>query len=297
MVHKDTRDRGQDEPSACPAPIAPTVSTPVAWALSYAAYGLAIFPCAANKRPLTQSGFKNASTDSKVIEGWWSRWPYAEPAWALPFNVIVADLDEKDRKHGVADFKRLEGRDPRDVDTPMATTPSGGLQLFYAGETGKTYQNKVAIDGTGIDTRSAGGYVVLPSAGNGRTWLRWMGDTPMAPAPAWLDTALKRDPAPLGLFRRALPPASGHTDRNIALRMLERACTQIIAAPCGLQDITRNTQCFLIGKLIRDGGLDYAVAYDALVAAARAMPAYGRPWRDLDVRVERSIAAGMGGEP
>jgi hypothetical protein len=264
---------------------------PLAWALAYAAHGFDIFPCAANKHPLTANGFKDATVNPAVIKAWWARWTFAEPAWALPSDVVVADLDEKNGKHGVADFKRLEGRDPRDVMTPMATTPSGGLQLFYA-TAGKVHQNKVAIGGSGIDKRTAGGYVVLPSAGNGRTWLCRLGDTPMADAPAWLDAAQKQAAPPLDLFRRS-PPVSSRAVRNLGLKLLERSCALILSAPNGAQDETRHAQCFFIGALIKDNVLDYGLAYEALLGAAQAMPAYGRPWRHLDKRVARSIRAGM----
>ena len=82
------------------------------------------------------------------------------------------------------------------VLTPQATTPSGGMQLFFAAT--KPYKNPVAIGGTGIDTRTVGGYVVLPLP---RQWPRmaapthWRGRRSL-PAPAWLDIALRQAPSP-----------------------------------------------------------------------------------------------------
>ena len=47
-------------------------------ALSYAAKNLPVFPCnASNKRPLTEHGFEDASTDPETIRRWWARWPDA----------------------------------------------------------------------------------------------------------------------------------------------------------------------------------------------------------------------------
>ena len=89
--------------------------------------------------------------------------------------------------------------------------PAAGCTSFYAAS--KPYKNQVAIDGTGIDTRSEGGYVVLPLPGNGREWLRQLIGATLLPAPAWLDCALRQAPptrAPLVLAPRAalVPPSS-----------------------------------------------------------------------------------------
>jgi hypothetical protein len=272
-------------------------TSPLAWALAYAGYGIEVFPCTADKRPLTPNGFKDAATSPEIIRACWTRWPFADPAWALPPAVVVVDLDEKHGKHGIADFIRLEGCSPRDVMTPMATTPTGGLQLFYAAA-GKLYQNKVAIDGTGVDTRTAGGYVVLPSAGNGRARLKDLSTT-LAHAPDWLDAAAKRE-TPNILFHRPAPSASAtpRSDRGLIGRtLLTRAVRLIMTAPQGEQEETRHRQSYLIGTLIAGGAVDYDVAYRALVAAANAMPAYGRPWRDLEEKVAASLARGMGQSP
>jgi hypothetical protein len=278
-AHRDAADGGQ--------------GGALAWALTYAMDdGLDIFPAAANKQPLTTSGFKDAARDPNVIRAWWRRWPHADPAWALPNTVVVVDLDVKHHKNGIADFVRLEGCDPRDVLTPSATTPSGGLQLFYDAA-GKTYQNQVALGGSGIDTRAIAGYVILP-AGNGREWVRQLGSTPMLPAPSWLDCALKRERPPVNFFNPYPPSCSSSfpSERNLALRFLERACALIIAARLGARDETRHRQCFLIGALIKDGGLDYTTAYAALRAAAHAMEG-SDDWSNLDDRVDYSIKRGM----
>lgn len=258
---------------------------PVSWALAYARHGLAVFPVKADKKPLTGNGLKDASTDPGTVSDWWRQWPHADPAWSLPPTVVVVDIDIKRGKNGYRDFERLSGSDPHDVDTPATSTPSGGMQLFFAAA--KPYRNRVAIDGTGLDTRSLGGYVILPCAANGRQWLRPLRGVPMAPAPAWLDEAEQTAPRPPN------PPRSV-ASRAEALRALKIACARIVVAPDGSQEDTRHRQCFLIGALIKRGDLDHAAASAALVAAARSMRTYGRRWRDLEERVEASIARGMG---
>jgi Bifunctional DNA primase/polymerase, N-terminal len=271
--------------------VKPGMSSPIEWALAYASHGFDVFPCAANKHPLTPNGYLDATRDPDIIKARWSRWPFAEPAWRVPQNVVVADLDEKHGKHGIADFTHLEECDPRDVFTPMATTPSAGLQLVYDAA-GRIYQNKVAIGGTGIDTRTAGGYVILPAAGNGRKWLRRLSSTPLAPAPVWLDCATKQEPL------RLAPMASSASGGLVGRTLLIHAVRLIMTAPQGAQEETRHRQCFFMGTMIAAGAVDYDVAYRSLVAAASSMPAHGKPWRNLDQKVAASLARGMraGGE-
>jgi hypothetical protein len=266
------------------------MTTPLAWAQAYAEYGLAIFPVKADKTPLVAGGLKSATRDPAVIEGWWRRWRYADPAWAVPSSVAAADIDVKHAKNGYRDFERLDGRDARDVTTPSASTPSGGMQLLYAAA--KPYRNRVAIEGTGIDVRTEGGYVVLPGHKNGRRWINKLRTTPFAPAPKWLDCAL-REFASSSDFSCLPSLSSEPLERKQALAELEPACAKIIAAPKGEQDDTRHRECFYVGGLIGRGDLDYATAFAALLAAARTMPAHRDPWRDLDKRVERSLKAGI----
>jgi hypothetical protein len=262
----------------------------LAEALRYAAR-FKIFPVNAAKKPLTLHGFKDATSDPATIEAWLRKWPHCEFALAVPAGMVVVDIDIKHGKNGYADFERLAGCDPRDVMTPSASTPSGGMQLFYSAS--KPYKNQVAIGGTGIDIRAEGGYVVLPLPGNGREWLRPLIGVTLAQAPTWLDRALK--PAPLVLAPRAAiaPPSSDPYAQKSALAALARACAKIITAPCGTQDATRHRECFYIGGLIGRGDLGYATAYAALYEAACAMPVYREPWRNLEERVARSLEAGI----
>ena len=241
-------------------------------------------------RSSSRHGLKDASTDPPAIEEWWRAWPYADPAWALPATVVAIDIDVKPSRNGYQGFKHLQGCDPRDIMTPSASTPGGGMHLFYEAE--EPYRNRVAIAGIAIDIRAEGGYVICPGHKNGRRWINKLRTTPLAPAPAWLDIALK-ETLPASGFR-CLPSASfAPLEREQALATLKRACARVIAAPEGAQEHIRHRECFNIGGMIGRGDLDYATAFTALVAAACAMPTYRDPWRNLDERVARSIKAGM----
>jgi putative DNA primase/helicase len=260
---------------------------PLDWALAYARAGMRVFPCRSDKRPLTEHGFKDATTDPEIIRRWWMTWPRADVGWALSADVVVADLDMKSGQNGFRDFERLEGCDPRSVIAPMSATPSGGLQIFYRAS--RSYKNLApAIPGTGIDTRSEGGFVVLPAHKNGRSWVKSPLDVEMPPAPAWLDCAMRETrtrPTPTSV------PSSDPWAERKALSALDRACSLIAAAACGSQDATRHAQCFFIGGMIANGDIPYEAAYARLVEAAHAQPAYRGPWRNLEKRVEDSIRA------
>jgi hypothetical protein len=206
------------------------MTSPLAWALAYAAVGLRIFPVKADKTPLVAGGLKSATRDSTVIADWWRHWSHADTAWAVPSSVVVADIDVKHGKNGYSDFERLDGCNAHDIVTPSTSTPSGGMQLLYAAA--KPYRNRVGIERTGIDVRAEGGYVVLPGHENGRRWVKKLRNTPLAPAPAWLDCALTAVAPPSDPC--CLPHLSCEPfERKQALAELERACAKIIAAPNG----------------------------------------------------------------
>ena len=76
--------------------------TPLDPALDYAAHGRPVFPCNPeagrfHKRPLTENGFYDASSDSAIVRAWWSRWPRA--LIGIPtgeaIGAVVLDIDVK----------------------------------------------------------------------------------------------------------------------------------------------------------------------------------------------------------
>ena len=61
-----------------PQPQANKAPTELEAALGYARVGTAVFPCnPLDKKPLTSSGFKNATKDEAQIRAWWQKWPSA----------------------------------------------------------------------------------------------------------------------------------------------------------------------------------------------------------------------------
>jgi Bifunctional DNA primase/polymerase, N-terminal len=262
----------------------PVSDAAVDWALAYAAAGIAVFPCRADKKPLTEHGCLDATTDPDQIRAWWERWRYAEIGWAVPACVVVVDLDRKPGADGLRDFFEHEGVEAEAVETPIAVTPSGGRHLVFDAK-GAPYRNGVRVNGSAIDVRTSGGYVVLPRSGNGRWWLKPL-STPLAPAPAWLPTKpTERPPGEAKPFTGEAPAA--------ALEALQWACRAIETATNGAQETTLNNHCFHIGRRVGAGQLEAGPAIDALSAAAARMPVHRGPWRDLGAKVAHAVEDGM----
>jgi hypothetical protein len=109
----------------------PASAAVVDWALAYAAAAMAVFPCRADKKPLTEHGVKDATTDPDQIRAWWKQWPHAEIGWAVPETLVVVDLDRKAGADGLKDFFEHEGIEADKVETAIAVTPSGGRHLVF----------------------------------------------------------------------------------------------------------------------------------------------------------------------
>jgi hypothetical protein len=73
---------------------------------------------------------------------------------------------------------------------------------------------------------------------------------------------------------------------------LDCACAAILAAPNGAQETTLHREAYSIGGLI---GPDLAEseAFAVLLSAAKALPAYGEPWRNIERKLRYSLGRGM----
>jgi hypothetical protein len=149
-------------------------------ALNYAGRGALVFPCHARKRPLNEHGHLEATGNPTIILAWWERWPYADIGIAVTNSFVVVDVEH----NGFGDFLELEGREALAVETPIASTIRSGAHLFYRAD-GFRFKNAVRIGGRAIDVRAVGGYVIAPSPGSGRHWIR-PPTGPWANPPKWL---------------------------------------------------------------------------------------------------------------
>lgn len=155
-------------------------------ALEYADFGWHVFPCTPNdKLPLTEHGFKEATTEVEVIKAWWKKWPTANlgVATGAVSKFFVVDVDVKDGAPGLSSLAELK-RQYGDLPTTATTkTWSGGNHFLFDYSPG--IRNRAGIL-PGIDVRGDGGYIVVPpSQVNGHAY-EWMREGEIAVPPGWL---------------------------------------------------------------------------------------------------------------
>lgn len=126
--------------------------------------GVPIFPCkSAEKRPLTQHGFLDATTDADQIRRWWARWPDANigmPTGATS-GLEVVDIDVHGRVRGFAAFELARREGLVDRWQALVKTASGGMHAYYPADPHRPQPSWQAAR-SGIDFRGEGGYVIVP---------------------------------------------------------------------------------------------------------------------------------------
>ena len=172
-------------------------------ALKLADKGKRVFPCRpAGKQPLTNRGFKDATTGATMIRQWWHQHPQANLAIATgeQSGVIVldVDVDSEKGKNGEAALVALVEQQGPLPQTLVARTPRGGRHLYFR-HPGTGVRVPCSTDKLvkGLDVRGDGGYVLVPPSRTERGEYRWESKNPPAEMPKWLLELMTR-PAPRG---------------------------------------------------------------------------------------------------
>ena len=184
-------------------------------ALHYAELGYPVFPCEpGGKHPLTEHGFKDATTDAEQIAAWWKDRPNANIGLATAGMLV---LDEEAESTWLADEpdKQLDL-----AIAPMANSARGGRHRYFRQPEGRAWSSTVQKIAPHVDTRAEGGYVVLPPSviegGRAYTWQETMElDVPSAELPeppAWLVELLD---ALATRAQQGACDASGRADSNV----------------------------------------------------------------------------------
>lgn len=167
-------------------------------ALAYAEMGYPVFPCRPGvKKPLTEHGFLDATTDPAKIEAWWARHPSANVAMATR-GLAVIDRDG-------AENPWLRDEPDKELSlaaAPMSLTPRGGSHHFFRQPPGKSWRCSTARIAPRVDVRADGGYVLLPPSVTQHGVYRWRETLELDRAPdqlpeppSWLAELLDGIPA------------------------------------------------------------------------------------------------------
>jgi len=168
-------------------------------ALWYASKGFPVFPLVPrDKNPLTEHGFKDASTKEAQIRSWWTRWPDANvgvPTGA-PSGWLVLDVDP--RNGGDESLEALIAQHGRLPDSAGQITGGAGRHIVLRFP-GLPVPKTLA---PGIDLKGDGGYVVVaPSVHPSGRRYQWDGMAGakallnLADPPAWLLESIRRPEA------------------------------------------------------------------------------------------------------
>jgi hypothetical protein len=272
-------------------------------ALKYAASGKPVFPCWERdeseaeyqarlsnmpegkrkdakrwgaKNPRVAGGFKAATTDETKIRFWWARWPGAAigcptgpaiGAWVLDVDLPKAP-GEPDGRDTLARLEAAHGALPATV---TQRTGSGGEQRFFRWlPNGPEIKNTSSKIGPKLDTRGAGGFVILPPslhpAGNRYSWTS--NGAELVEAPSWLIELVLAKPAQAAPRVERQHPTRTATGYGRAA--LDAEVGKVASAPSGQRNGTLNAAAYSLGQLVAGEVLDGGEVESALLDAANA---------------------------
>lgn len=271
---------------------------PLYQALAVAARGWPVFPCSPNdKRPFTEHGFEDASTDPDQIRRWWTKWPKAMVAvpTGTPIGAFVVDLDPK----GEATAEGLLGVIESTIGEilppgPRVRTPRGGLHLYFSLDPELAIGNRANMV-PDVDVRGTGGYVIVPDSvrsgaravkdgcdGKAYEWDPSPDAVALPAPPARLvDLVLKRGEVAEALPRSTTirlpktpsgdkPPAQSADERQrkYALSAFDLEVRAVSRCGKGGRNHQLNQSAFALGQLVGAGLLTESVVAAALEGAA-----------------------------
>lgn len=241
-----------------------------AWPLSAAARefaraGVPVFPCAAfGKRPATEHGFHDATTDLDQVEAWWRQSPGANigvPTGAAS-GAVVVDVDVHGPVDGRTSFARAARAGLVDGWELLVRTPTGGLHAYYPA-TPRPEQRSWQAGRAGIDFRGDGGYIIVPPS------IRSLQGATVAYGVETINTG------PTGLLdsdalRDFLDPRPAPRPRPETWQPVGREDAQRLAAWLERQDTDRNLKLFWASCRLAEGGVPLTDALDAVLTAAKS---------------------------
>jgi hypothetical protein len=218
--------------------------------LQLIARGVAVFPCDADKRPLTRNGFKDAFTDPETVKFCWGKNPNALIGVPTGNKFVVVDLD---LQHPEAQQWYAEAKLPL---TRTHLTRSGGRHLLFKPNdqvgcsAGKIWPH--------IDTRGTGGYIIWwPGEG-----LDVLHGNVLADVPDWI---IKQLNPPEPVYSPPLAPLSDdHLNRKI-----DGIIGTIANAREGERNSVLNWGAYRLAELVQQNLVARSYAVDLAIEAGR----------------------------
>ena len=139
-------------------------------AIAYADRGWRVFPLHPNSKiPMTDHGFKDATSDHTQILEWWTQHPAANIGIATgsESGIWVLDVDPVDKKTGKQttaweSLERLMKKYPDFDPQFIVETPLGGIHVYSTYDPQNPVSSRPVVDYPNIDARGDRGYVVAP---------------------------------------------------------------------------------------------------------------------------------------
>lgn len=261
------------------------------FAVLLAQSGFHTFPCAVGgKLPAIKDYPNKATTDPVKVEAWWNGKPsnigISTSRFAADEALIVVDVDVKKKKRGDLSLLQLELEGFELPSTFTVSTPSGGRHLYY--RTPKALRQGVDTLGSGIDTRSLGGYVLGPgSVIDGKEYVI-ANKAPIAPAPEWLVQRLGTPKA----REKAKAEASAAVDPDRAAQRAQAWLSKY--APVATEGAGGDAETFKVAAHLKDLGCSADQALDLMQAwNERCSP----PWSQEELETKVQNAFKYGKEP
>lgn len=240
------------------------------WPLSaaareFAASGVPVFPCAAyGKRPATEHGFHDATTNADQVEAWWRHSPGANIGvpTGVASGLVVVDVDVHGPVDGCAGFDRAHRAGLVGGWELLVRTPTGGMHAYYPAMPG-TEQRSWQAGRAGIDFRGDGGYIIVPPSTRA-----------IEGAKAWYRVVqVNTGPAGLlnsGALRDFLDPRPAPRPRPETWEPVGREDAQRLAAWLDRQETDRNLKLLWASCRLAEGGVPLTDALDAVLTAAKS---------------------------
>lgn len=223
-------------------------------ALRLASRGHSVFPCIPEtKAPLIAGGFKNATTDAKIIKNWWHQRQDALIGVPTGHKFVVIDAD---LQHSEA--VQWYGRANLPLTRTHATRSGGRHLLFQADNRVSCSVGKIWRH---IDTRGIGGYIIWwPAEG-----LEVQHADVLAEVPEWVIKKLNPPEPVYPVSERPRP-----LDAESARCKIEGIVRAIASAQEGERNNLLNWGAFRLAELVRQSVISPGDAASLASSGVRA---------------------------